>query len=158
MLGVGSHRWAAPTTAVGQTSAASVLAQPVWAVRTHQSHGVCLAAVLSLSLSIQGVARLADISLHNPVCISVLDESHGQSDPKGRAVPEVWPPQASDELHSFAIPERLDQHVALVPSKLRLVSLAAFILQKCKVGLDETWLDPGEKALLCLCQALMAAR
>ncbi|XP_036863732.2 ATP-dependent DNA helicase DDX31 isoform X2 [Manis javanica] len=92
--------------------------------------------LLSATLT-EGVARLADISLHNPVCISVLDESHGQSDPKGRAVPEVWPPQASDELHSFAIPERLDQHVALVPSKLRLVSLAAFILQKCKFEKDQ---------------------
>ncbi|KAK2507245.1 hypothetical protein MC885_017731 [Smutsia gigantea] len=92
--------------------------------------------LLSATLT-EGVARLADISLHSPVCISVLDESHGQSDPKGQAVPGVWPPQASDELHSFAIPERLDQHVTLVPSKLRLVSLAAFILQKCKFEKDQ---------------------
>lgn len=99
-----------------------------------QSHGICVSSVLPFSLSIQGVARLADISLHNPVRISVLDESRGQSNPKGTAVFEVSTPPAGNELDSFAIPEGLDQHVTLVPSKLRLVTLAAFILQKCKVG------------------------
>lgn len=80
------------------------------------------------------MTRLADISLLNPVRISVLDQHHGQSDPKGRAVPEASPLPAAGEPDSFAIPESLDQHVTLVPSKLRLVSLAAFILQQCKVG------------------------
>lgn len=99
----------------------------------------CACHVLPFSLSIQGVARLADISLHDPVSISVVDESHGQPNPMDKAVPEVSAPQAGDELDSFAIPEGLDQHVTLIPSKLRLVSLAAFILQKCKVGrMEET--------------------
>ncbi|XP_031225419.1 probable ATP-dependent RNA helicase DDX31 isoform X2 [Mastomys coucha] len=78
--------------------------------------------LLSATLT-EGVTRLADISLHNPVSISVLDKSWDQPNPK-----EV----ASIQLDSFAIPESLDQHVVLVPSKLRLVCLAAFILQKCK--------------------------
>lgn len=90
--------------------------------------------VLPLSLSLQGVTRLADISLLNPLRISVLDGHCGESDPKGRAVPEASPLPAGGEPDSFAIPESLDQHVTLVPSKLRLVSLAAFILQQCKVG------------------------
>ncbi|OBS81628.1 hypothetical protein A6R68_20175 [Neotoma lepida] len=78
--------------------------------------------LLSATLT-EGVTRLADISLHNPVSISVLDKIWDQPNPK-----EV----AGTQLDSFAIPESLDQHVVLVPSKLRLVCLAAFILQKCK--------------------------
>lgn len=84
-----------------------------------------------------GVARLADISLHNPVSISVLDKSHDQSNPKDQVTQEVTPPQAADQLGGFAIPESLDQHVALVPSKLRLVCLAAFLLQKGKLEQDQ---------------------
>ncbi|XP_035293285.1 probable ATP-dependent RNA helicase DDX31 isoform X3 [Cricetulus griseus] len=78
--------------------------------------------LLSATLT-EGVTRLADISLHNPVSISVLDKIWDQPNPKE---------DASTQLDSFAIPESLDQHVVLVPSKLRLVCLAAFILQKCK--------------------------
>ncbi|XP_074187342.1 ATP-dependent DNA helicase DDX31 isoform X3 [Rhinolophus sinicus] len=92
--------------------------------------------LLSATLT-EGVAWLADISLHDPVSISVVDESHGQSNPMDKAVLEVSAPQAGDELDSFAIPEGLDQHVTLIPSKLRLVSLAAFILQKCKFETDQ---------------------
>ncbi|XP_027470748.2 probable ATP-dependent RNA helicase DDX31 isoform X2 [Zalophus californianus] len=92
--------------------------------------------LLSATLT-EGVTRLADISLLNPVRISVLDEHRGQSDPKGRAVPEASPLPAGAEPDSFAIPESLDQHVTLVPSKLRLVSLAAFILQQCKFEKDQ---------------------
>ncbi|XP_012862857.3 probable ATP-dependent RNA helicase DDX31 [Echinops telfairi] len=89
--------------------------------------------LLSATLS-EGVTRLADISLHNPVSISVLDESRDQSNPKDKAAQEVSRPQTCDkpESESFAIPVSLHQHVTLVPSKLRLVCLAAFILQKCK--------------------------
>ena len=115
-----------------------------------------LPAVLSFSLSLQGVARLADISLHDPVSISVLDESHDLSSPESEAFLEASPPQATDELDGFAIPDGLEQHVVVVPSKLRLVCLAAFILQKCKVGLRA-----GPDLILkglqcCLCQAWRA--
>lgn len=78
--------------------------------------------LLSATLT-EGVTRLADISLQNPVSISVLDQIWEQPNPKE---------DTSTHLDSFAIPESLDQHVVLVPSKLRLVCLAAFILQKCK--------------------------
>uniref|UniRef100_A0A2K5EPQ9 ATP-dependent RNA helicase n=1 Tax=Aotus nancymaae TaxID=37293 RepID=A0A2K5EPQ9_AOTNA len=92
--------------------------------------------LLSATLT-EGVTRLADISLHDPVSISVLDESHDQLNPKDKVVQEVCPPPAGDELYSFAIPESLEQHVTVVPSKLRLVCLAAFILQKCKFEKDQ---------------------
>ncbi|XP_021573877.1 probable ATP-dependent RNA helicase DDX31 [Carlito syrichta] len=92
--------------------------------------------LLSATLT-EGVTRLADISLHNPVSISVLDESHNQFNTKGKVVQEVSPAYTSDKLDGFAIPENLNQYVTLVPSKLRLVSLAAFILQKCKFEKDQ---------------------
>ncbi|XP_054219535.1 ATP-dependent DNA helicase DDX31 isoform X5 [Homo sapiens] len=92
--------------------------------------------LLSATLT-EGVTRLADISLHDPVSISVLDKSHDQLNPKDKAVQEVCPPPAGDKLDSFAIPESLKQHVTVVPSKLRLVCLAAFILQKCKFEEDQ---------------------
>ncbi|XP_047556061.1 LOW QUALITY PROTEIN: probable ATP-dependent RNA helicase DDX31 [Lutra lutra] len=93
--------------------------------------------LLSATLT-EGGTRLAAISLLNPVRISVLDEHRAQSEPQGGAVQEASPPpRPGSEPDSFAIPESLHQHVALVPSKLRLVSLAAFILQKCKFEKDQ---------------------
>ncbi|XP_050010875.1 ATP-dependent DNA helicase DDX31 [Alexandromys fortis] len=83
--------------------------------------------LLSATLT-EGVTQLADISLHNPVSISVLDKIWDQPNPKE---------DISTQLDSFAIPESLDQHVVLVPSKLRLVCLAAFIMQKCKFEKDQ---------------------
>ncbi|XP_048201478.1 probable ATP-dependent RNA helicase DDX31 isoform X2 [Perognathus longimembris pacificus] len=92
--------------------------------------------LLSATLT-EGVTRLADISLHNPVSVSVLERSHEQCNREGKVVPEAIPPQARDGGGSFAIPESLDQHVTLVPSKLRLVCLAAFVLQKCEFEKDQ---------------------
>ncbi|XP_047624733.1 probable ATP-dependent RNA helicase DDX31 isoform X3 [Phacochoerus africanus] len=92
--------------------------------------------LLSATLT-EGVTRLADISLHEPVRISVLEGSQDQMHPKSRATLGASPPAASSEPDGFAIPVGLEQHVVLVPSKLRLVSLAAFILQKCKFEPDQ---------------------
>ncbi|XP_054440158.1 probable ATP-dependent RNA helicase DDX31 [Pteronotus mesoamericanus] len=92
--------------------------------------------LLSATLT-EGVTRLADISLHNPVSISVLDESHGQCELEDSVFLDASAPQPNDELDGFAVPEGLDQYVTLVPSKLRLVSLAAFLLQKCKFETDQ---------------------
>ncbi|XP_060107377.1 probable ATP-dependent RNA helicase DDX31 [Heteronotia binoei] len=80
--------------------------------------------LLSATLT-DGVARLADISLHDPVCISVMEGAGA----KAKAGPTG---AASAECDGFAVPEKLQQHVVMVPSKLRLVTLAAFILGKCK--------------------------
>ena len=39
-------------------------------------------------------------------------------------------------VEQFAVPEGLQHFFVVVPSKLRLATLAAFILWKCKVGLQ----------------------
>ncbi|XP_043844754.1 probable ATP-dependent RNA helicase DDX31 isoform X3 [Dromiciops gliroides] len=87
--------------------------------------------LLSATLT-EGVTRLADISLHNPISISVSDETCDQHIRGCRATREVGHLQASSEPDSFAVPEKLQQHVTLVPSKLKLVTLAAFILGRCE--------------------------
>lgn len=109
----------------------------------------CACHLFCLFRVFPGVTRLADISLHNPVSISVPDESLCQFDLEGREILEDCDLQTSDELDGFAIPEGLEQYVALVPSKLRLVSLAAFILQKCQVGRGPDLASPrGESGVV----------
>ncbi|XP_048679074.1 ATP-dependent DNA helicase DDX31 isoform X2 [Caretta caretta] len=83
--------------------------------------------LLSATLT-EGVTRLADISLHDPVSIAIVDETWDRTTPEQEAM--CSPARMVEE--GFAIPEKLKQHVVLVPSKLRLVTLAAFILGKCK--------------------------
>ncbi|XP_075181052.1 ATP-dependent DNA helicase DDX31 [Anomaloglossus baeobatrachus] len=79
--------------------------------------------LLSATLS-QGVTRLADISLHSPVAVSV------GADPRSEPMLGVSSPVEQGAVDSFAVPERLLQHAVVVPSKLKLVTLAAFILGK----------------------------
>nr|KAF6483958.1 DEAD-box helicase 31 [Rousettus aegyptiacus] len=74
--------------------------------------------LLSATLT-DGVARLADVSLNNPVSISVAEEGPALSNPEGGGALDVSAPQTGDKLDSFAIPEGLDQYVTLVPSKRR---------------------------------------
>lgn len=70
-----------------------------------------------------GVTRLVGISLKDPVSIHACE------------APEQRGAEASVMMpDGFTVPEKLQQHVVLVPSKLRLVCLAAFILAKCRVG------------------------
>ncbi|XP_075881610.1 ATP-dependent DNA helicase DDX31 isoform X2 [Nelusetta ayraudi] len=80
--------------------------------------------LLSATLT-HGVTRLADICLKDPVTIHVS----GGSAP---SIPALGPLAAEDQSESFAVPEALQQFVVSVPSKVRLVCLAAFILDKCK--------------------------
>ncbi|XP_077140759.1 ATP-dependent DNA helicase DDX31 isoform X1 [Ranitomeya variabilis] len=86
--------------------------------------------LLSATLT-QGVTRLADISLHSPVAVSVT------ADPCSEPMLEVTSPveQPTTDISGFAIPERLLQHTVVVPSKLKLVTLAAFILGKWQCDL-----------------------
>ncbi|XP_023199449.1 probable ATP-dependent RNA helicase DDX31 [Xiphophorus maculatus] len=72
--------------------------------------------LLSATLS-PGVTRLADVCLRDPISICVSGPAPSD------------PPSQSE---SFAVPEALQQFVVLVPSKVRLVCLAAFILDQCK--------------------------
>lgn len=80
--------------------------------------------LLSATLT-EGLSRLASISMKEPVSIHV-SEGSGET---VEACPQAAPQALSD---SYAVPERLQQHVVVVPSKLHLVCLAAFILAKCK--------------------------
>ncbi|CAM4542626.1 hypothetical protein PO909_026090 [Leuciscus waleckii] len=80
--------------------------------------------LLSATLT-EGLSRLASISMKDPVSIHV-SEGSGET---VEACPQAGPQALSD---SYAVPERLQQHVVVVPSKLHLVCLAAFILTKCK--------------------------
>ncbi|KAJ7308011.1 hypothetical protein JRQ81_008511 [Phrynocephalus forsythii] len=89
--------------------------------------------LLSATLT-EGVSRLADISLQNPASISALGEAQGfDGNPTQLAARGVHAaPSASVEGDAFAVPEELRQNVVVVPSKLRLVTLAAFVLGKFK--------------------------
>ncbi|PKU37600.1 hypothetical protein llap_12098 [Limosa lapponica baueri] len=84
------------------------------------------------SFSDSGVTRLADISLNDPVSISIADEI--QKGLKLTSQMDREPSSSSNCMgqENFAVPEKLKQYVVMVPSKLRLVTLAAFILEKCK--------------------------
>ncbi|XP_014111716.1 PREDICTED: probable ATP-dependent RNA helicase DDX31 isoform X1 [Pseudopodoces humilis] len=87
--------------------------------------------LLSATLT-EGVTRLADISLSDPVSISVADEIQKVPEAASQTDREASSSSNCMEQENFAVPETLQQYVIMVPSKLRLVTLAAFILQKCK--------------------------
>ncbi|KAG7480430.1 hypothetical protein MATL_G00056010 [Megalops atlanticus] len=91
--------------------------------------------LLSATLT-EGVSRLAGISLKDPVSIQVsepLREICESARPTSDPAQLTSDPAGPGLTDSFAVPEKLQQHVVVVPSKLRLVCLAAFILGKCKV-------------------------
>ncbi|NXJ78019.1 DDX31 helicase, partial [Trogon melanurus] len=91
---------------------------------THQN--VLLSATLT-----EGVTRLADISLNDPISISIADEIHKMLKPASQDRQTSSSSNCMDQ-ENFAVPEKLKQYVMMVPSKLKLVTLAAFILEKCK--------------------------
>lgn len=74
--------------------------------------------MLSATLS-AGVEKLAGMSLVEPKVVDVSCEDNTES-------------QLTSE--ALATPANLSHHYLLVPAKLRLVSLAAFILSKCRSG------------------------
>ncbi|NXT29917.1 DDX31 helicase, partial [Syrrhaptes paradoxus] len=87
--------------------------------------------LLSATLT-EGVTRLADISLNDPVSISIADEIQQGLKPASKMDREPSSSSNCMEQENFAVPEKLKQYFMMVPSKLRLVTLAAFILEKCK--------------------------
>uniref|UniRef100_A0A8C6WNC0 ATP-dependent RNA helicase n=1 Tax=Neogobius melanostomus TaxID=47308 RepID=A0A8C6WNC0_9GOBI len=82
--------------------------------------------LLSATIS-AGVTRLADVSLNDPVTIQVSDSA-----PSAAPVQSEGSSGAHVQAESFSVPEGLQQLVVVVPSKVRLVLLAAFILDKCQ--------------------------
>lgn len=93
---------------------------------SQQRQNVLLSATLT-----EGVSRLTGISLHDPVCVSLVDEPRGSKALVG-SMEAVGGPPSGTEQAGFAVPDTLQQHFLMVPNKLRLVTLAAFILEKCK--------------------------
>ncbi|NWR34821.1 DDX31 helicase, partial [Tachuris rubrigastra] len=87
--------------------------------------------LLSATLT-EGVTRLADISLNDPISISIADETQKVLKPASQKDEEATSSSNCIEQENFAVPEKLKQYFVMVPSKLRLVTLAAFILGKCK--------------------------
>ncbi|NWS10072.1 DDX31 helicase, partial [Pachyramphus minor] len=87
--------------------------------------------LLSATLT-EGVTRLADISLNDPISISIADEIQKVLKPASQKDREASSSSNCMEQENFAVPEKLKQYFMMVPSKLRLVTLAAFILEKCK--------------------------
>ncbi|KAL6115027.1 ddx31 [Pungitius sinensis] len=88
--------------------------------------------LLSATLT-HGVTRLADVCLNDPVQIQVSGLVSSDLVTSGSAVTSD---PGSLQSESFVLPEALKQYVVVVPSKLRLVCLAAFILEKCKFAQD----------------------
>ncbi|XP_041793365.1 probable ATP-dependent RNA helicase DDX31 isoform X2 [Chelmon rostratus] len=84
--------------------------------------------LLSATLT-RGVTRLADVCLNDPVSIHV---SGPASSDLTTCLTLTSDPGTAGQSESFAVPESLKQFVVVVPSKIRLVCLAAFILDKCK--------------------------
>ncbi|XP_074911628.1 ATP-dependent DNA helicase DDX31 isoform X3 [Buteo buteo] len=87
--------------------------------------------LLSATLT-EGVTRLADISLNDPISISIVDEIQKALKPASQTGRQASSSSNHMDQENFAVPEKLKQYVMMVPSKLRLVTLAAFILEKCK--------------------------
>uniref|UniRef100_A0A8C8B5G9 ATP-dependent RNA helicase n=1 Tax=Otus sunia TaxID=257818 RepID=A0A8C8B5G9_9STRI len=87
--------------------------------------------LLSATLT-EGVTRLADISLNDPISISIADEIQKGLKPASHTDRQASGSSDCMKQENFAVPEKLKQYVMMVPSKLRLVTLAAFILEKCK--------------------------
>jgi ATP-dependent RNA helicase DDX31/DBP7 len=81
--------------------------------------------LLSATLS-PGVEKLAGMSLNSPVHVDIVQENTLKK--------RVSSLGGSDDEGLFSLPENLKQHFIVVPSKLRLVTLTAFILWKCKVS------------------------
>ncbi|XP_065200467.1 probable ATP-dependent RNA helicase DDX31 [Planococcus citri] len=75
--------------------------------------------LLSATLT-KEVERLASLSLHNPVLVDVTNTD-------------------LEEINKAAmvIPDSLSQHYIVVPPKLRLVTLASILLDKCSKSTDE---------------------
>ncbi|XP_048098805.1 probable ATP-dependent RNA helicase DDX31, partial [Alosa alosa] len=115
--------------------------------------------LLSATLT-EGLSRLADICMQDPMSVHVCEDGGSAHVPEGSSsVPacedgheEAQTSQVcegAEQAEGFAVPESLQQHMVVVPSKLRLVCLAAFILAKCKF-------ESGQKLIVFLssCEAV----
>jgi len=74
--------------------------------------------LLSATLT-TGIQQLSEISLRHPVFVDAASSCSDKSD-------------ESEDIKSLVTPENLNQTFLLVPAKLRLVALGAFVLWKCQ--------------------------
>lgn len=72
--------------------------------------------------------------MNDPVYIQVSDGTDESMDTPQPSLSSQTAP--SQQANSYTVPDRLQQYMVVVPSKLRLVCLAAFILARCKVTTD----------------------
>uniref|UniRef100_W5KQS9 ATP-dependent RNA helicase n=1 Tax=Astyanax mexicanus TaxID=7994 RepID=W5KQS9_ASTMX len=79
--------------------------------------------LLSATLT-EGLSRLASISMSDPVYIQISEGDGSSKSAKPSSTTSEQSPDSQADLQA--------QHVVVVPSKLRLVCLATFILAKCK--------------------------
>lgn len=86
----------------------------------------CRQTVLLSATLTPGVERLAGLTLQDPVFVDACDETLTSS----TSVPVFSETSVVDTL---VLPETLAQKYMVTPAKLRLVTLAALILWKCKV-------------------------
>nr|CAH8831915.1 unnamed protein product [Trichobilharzia regenti] len=96
----------------------------------HKTQTVLLSATLS-----PGVEALAGLTLKNPVRCVVGESETKSADTEMHALTSSRNGLSSevvDNVAEFALPAGLKHFVLIVPWKLRLVSLAAFLLLKCK--------------------------
>ncbi|XP_033643430.1 probable ATP-dependent RNA helicase DDX31 [Asterias rubens] len=108
-----------------------------------QRQNIFLSATLS-----EGVERLADMTLNDPVVIDMAKEKqsaravepfpdHLQEEPTEGTDNKNGSGVAEDDTKvDFTTPDGLQQFFVIVPSKLRLVSLAAFILKRAQTTGD----------------------
>ena len=83
------------------------------------------------------------MSLQKPVRVDISQAPTKVTSPAEAQSSRVSDPELSTESCSgaslsseVAMPENLQHHYMVVPQKLRLVTLAAFLLWKCKVHLS----------------------
>nr|CAB3237004.1 probable ATP-dependent RNA helicase DDX31 [Phallusia mammillata] len=80
--------------------------------------------LLSATLN-RGVENLVDLTLTSPAKVDVNDAKGLKSDSSN-----FVDPSTGLEVEKVSLPEKLQQHVVVVPSKLRLISLFSFIMEK----------------------------
>lgn len=93
-----------------------------------------LCSVKPLNFFLTGLSRLTSISMNDPVYIQVSEVTDESLDTSEPSLSSQCPP--SQQADSYTVPDKLQQYMVVVPSKLRLVCLAAFILARCKVTSD----------------------
>ncbi|XP_048244940.1 probable ATP-dependent RNA helicase DDX31 isoform X1 [Haliotis rufescens] len=107
------------------------IAQIVTALNTRSNHGrqtILLSATLS-----DGVERMAGISMEDPKHISLSDRPDANTTSSSSGAAESHH-KAGDSGDTFTVPQNLQQYFVITPSKLKLVTLAAFILGKLRGG------------------------